>query len=960
MLDKRSSLRLLLCVCCFTGHVFGVDTYFTGEGGTRAWENPANWTDGLVAAGSDLANINASCDIGSGITASCSSLQMATDALAIELTVLSNGILHVGNECNISTDPDGNSNAAFNVIDNAIVTAGVKIRIGDYGMATGYIGDNASVTAGMLIVGTYDDANGILTIDGGTLTTTDAGAHLWLGYSNTADTNPATGTLTVNGGVVNTAGGMLVGTFGNGIFNVNGGETNVATNFYIGYGDFSTGQMTVTDGTVNVLNAFHLGENGTGLLNMDGGTINIGGAAYSNFVIGLGGGAGTLVMRDGTINLNAPLYVGYASSGEGHINLQGGTLNVNNLGFTVNELSRIDFSGGTLVLAGDRRMLINDYIAEGLVTAWNGDRTVSVVYNGQTGKTIVTADADSLNAAWNPTPADKGILAGADKNNAEARILWFNGDQASQHDVYFGSSFEEVNNADNSLPPGSSVYKGRQDPNSYDPGTALQMGETYYWRVDEVASDGTTIWQGPVWQFAVSDFVLVDDFESYNNTTELQTVWTGAATLEATIRNDTKSLKFAGADFVAKSLSFKNWTSYGIEAIEIAYHGDSLNTGIAQEMYVTLEDGTNNSTVSFDGYPDSLEQDDWQPFKLWNVDLTEFSGIDFSNITKIIIGTTSTDIIYVDDIRLYIPRCLPEKTIADLNGDCDVDFDDFLLLATDWLGGNDTITGVNPGSAGLRVWYKFNETNPYLQPADSSGNGYNGTIGSGKLAVWDIGGYDAGCLVFQGTYGVIVPPAAVGSVTDAVTVSVWVYGDASHPRSDSPVLFHGNKLGVDRILLSYCPGPYGSVEFHSGNDPLHLPYPFNISSYQAQLSSEFKGQWNHYAFVKDVSSGVQRIYLNGLLKAETLNATASLDGMTAFAVGSTVSGGDGSYYGKMDDFKIYNRALSQAEIVYLAGETSVEQPLLSQADTNEDDVVDLEDFAEVAPMWLEMNAVWPF
>ena len=38
----------------------------------------------------------------------------------------------------------------------------------------------------------------------------------------------------------------------------------------------------------------------------------------------------------------------------------------------------------------------------------------------------------------------------------------------------------------------------------------------YYWRIDELNTDGT-ITKGRLWQFTVADFILVDDFETYND-----------------------------------------------------------------------------------------------------------------------------------------------------------------------------------------------------------------------------------------------------------------------------------------------------------------------------------------------------------------------------------------------------------------------------------------------------------
>jgi hypothetical protein len=67
------------------------------------------------------------------------------------------------------------------------------------------------------------------------------------------------------------------------------------------------------------------------------------------------------------------------------------------------------------------------------------------------------------------------------------------------HDVYLGTNWQDVNDADISDTTG--IYRGRQDGNSYNPG-GLEYGETYYWRIDEV-NDACSpyLWKGDVWAF---------------------------------------------------------------------------------------------------------------------------------------------------------------------------------------------------------------------------------------------------------------------------------------------------------------------------------------------------------------------------------------------------------------------------------------------------------------------------
>jgi len=111
--------------------------------------------------------------------------------------------------------------------------------------------------------------------------------------------------------------------------------------------------------------------------------------------------------------------------------------------------------------------------------------------------------------AWDAKPAD-----GTNPDiQAALPLSWSAGEKASQHDVYFGTDAYAVDNADTSTPE---IYRGRQNGTSYTSPEGIEWGDgPYFWRIDEVNTDGT-ISRGRVWSFTVADFILVDDFESYD------------------------------------------------------------------------------------------------------------------------------------------------------------------------------------------------------------------------------------------------------------------------------------------------------------------------------------------------------------------------------------------------------------------------------------------------------------
>ncbi len=121
--------------------------------------------------------------------------------------------------------------------------------------------------------------------------------------------------------------------------------------------------------------------------------------------------------------------------------------------------------------------------------------------------------------AWDPRPS---LNANIDIRDVNA-LSWSPGQDAVLHDVYVGTDANVVETADVNSP----VYWGRQaDANFPLQGLAESVG-TYFWRVDEVEADGVTIHKGPVWNFTVFSYPVIDNFESYtwNEGSRLSEVW---------------------------------------------------------------------------------------------------------------------------------------------------------------------------------------------------------------------------------------------------------------------------------------------------------------------------------------------------------------------------------------------------------------------------------------------------
>ena len=117
-------------------------------------------------------------------------------------------------------------------------------------------------------------------------------------------------------------------------------------------------------------------------------------------------------------------------------------------------------------------------------TGHNNNDVLYVDHMGITGGGPVT---EAPGQATNPNPAD-----GATSVGLSPTLSWSAGTDAMSHDVFLGTT------------SGSLVDQGNQTSTSFTPGT-LDPGTTYYWRIDEVNSIGTTT--GIEWSFTTSSGV---------------------------------------------------------------------------------------------------------------------------------------------------------------------------------------------------------------------------------------------------------------------------------------------------------------------------------------------------------------------------------------------------------------------------------------------------------------------
>ncbi|MCH7558476.1 MAG: LamG domain-containing protein [Planctomycetes bacterium] len=253
-------------------------------------------------------------------------------------------------------------------------------------------------------------------------------------------------------------------------------------------------------------------------------------------------------------------------------------------------------------------------------------------------------------------------------------LSWSPGELAAQHDVYFGTDELAVRGADAS--DTTNIYRGRQIGTSYTPSEVEFGGGPYYWRIDEYNTDGT-ISEGKIWNFTVADYLIVDDFEDYNDypPDEIWTTWVdgygvpangatvgypdpdwsaGEHYVETTIvHGGVQAMPFfysntGTAAYSEGTRTFavpQNWTQEGVQTLVLYFYGTPGNTG---QLYVKV----NGSKVVYDGDARDISQLQWNQ---WNIDFASL-GVSPQNVTNISIGidgSGANGTLYFDSIRLY-------------------------------------------------------------------------------------------------------------------------------------------------------------------------------------------------------------------------------------------------------------------------------------------------------------------
>ena len=264
------------------------------------------------------------------------------------------------------------------------------------------------------------------------------------------------------------------------------------------------------------------------------------------------------------------------------------------------------------------------------------------------------------------------------------------GDYVVTHNVYLSNDILGINdvNIANIADYPDVVYVTVDTP-SYKP-ESLEFNKQYYWRVDEVNdAHSDRLWKGDIWSFTTGNYIVVDDFEAYNDlnidqegTNRIYLTWTdgyddpsvngatigypepyfpdGEHFVEVEIVHggnqsgpliyDNSTASYSEATVNPSDLTVgSDWTRDDVQTLSLWFYGDP-NNAATEQLYLKI----NNTKIPYNGDAANLAKPQWTQ---WDIDLSTV-GINLTNVTQFGIGlerigaSRGKGMLFIDDIRL--------------------------------------------------------------------------------------------------------------------------------------------------------------------------------------------------------------------------------------------------------------------------------------------------------------------
>ncbi|MHC4658293.1 MAG: LamG domain-containing protein, partial [Planctomycetota bacterium] len=345
------------------------------------------------------------------------------------------------------------------------------------------------------------------------------------------------------------------------------------------------------------------------------------------------------------------------------------------------------------------------------------------------------------------------------------------------------------------------------------------------------------------------------------------------------------------------------------------------------------------------------------------------NDVDLTNIAELLIGFGDKrnpvcgpeGVVIFDDIRLYMPICKPELGPAyDFSGNCIVDMADIGYMAGAWLRHdvNFGLGGIQePNDANLVGWWRLDgDTN------DSSIYDHNSTI-EGTYA-WVTGHNDVNvddlAVQFTGSGGRVLVPD--NNTTPElrpehqVSASVWVYSSQRHDYG-ARVVVKGKE-------------DEETYELEVDDDDHHTLFRVRDANEDKTYTAEAEDyiptqEWLHMAGTYDGNTA--KLYVNGELWAsvndEDPNKSELSQDTNGLAIGNQPDDDNRAFKGTIDEVRVYDYGLLEAEVRWLASDGTGYVPLTSLYNLYDKEkagekAINFRDLAMLLEDWLK-EGFWP-
>ncbi len=212
------------------------------------------------------------------------------------------------------------------------------------------------------------------------------------------------------------------------------------------------------------------------------------------------------------------------------------------------------------------------------------------------------------------------------------------------------------------------------------------------------------------------------------------------------------------------------------------------------------------------------------------------------------------------------------------------------------------ITRLGPSiDEGMVVHYKLDERDG-TAVKDSSGKGNDGILKNGSG--WT-GGKVGGGLDLDGIDDYISLANPLGNDARELSFSTWLYLDQKNGTTMQTVISQEGAYGVVWLFRSERAGAENKFQswLLKGND--------SISKYDCPV-----GKWVHVTYVYSYKSNESKFYINGEFDSSSTASPGQkiYGGKLRIGAHKTPNTAKEEWDGKIDDFRIYNRPLSDAEV----------------------------------------------